>query len=403
MAGNYISQRIAQAVTKSKSPAMALRAAPVEAMLQVGSFGVSPIPSRQCCHQILDKLPTDSPRRSPLNSGSQTQRGESPQAERAYRIYRDLGPSRCLAEAWRIYRETPPIGKSRGRPRLAHAEAGPPSGQWTTWSTGFHWVERAAEYDAQVDAEKLRSSMEKQSSKVELELQECCERLVWELEARLDTMANLSITSSTECKQKFEGKHVTTTTTQSQGIDLFAYAMLEGQANEAARWAIEGIQISDLWPGAPDGQSSTTSTLNPAGAASNCSFTGSTDRLHGESASAYRAFCAYRDLGSKRSLVAARMADRKDSAPGAKGSAGHWPAWSKQFHWVARAKAYDAMLKSTEERCRAQIQQRRLDFQMANEKRIDARISKTLDLLSRAARAPMSTTTRTETTRFEAP
>lgn len=118
-----------------------------------------------------------------MKSGFETQRGESRQALRAYLCYRDLGPNRCLAEAWRVYREIPRIGKSPGRPRLENARAGPPSGQWTTWSTRFHWVERAAEYDAQVDAENLRTRMDDQSSKVELHLQEWCEAIVWQLEA----------------------------------------------------------------------------------------------------------------------------------------------------------------------------------------------------------------------------
>jgi hypothetical protein len=316
-------------------------------------------------------------------------------------MYRDLGPSRCLAEAWRVFRSTPPIGKSRGRPRLAHSKVGPPSGQWTTWSTRFHWVERATEYDVQVDAENLRTRMEKQGWKVKLGLQECCEEVVWRLDSRLDAMVILPITSSITCQQSFEGRHVTTTTTQSPGINLFAYAELEGQVNEAARWAIEGVSEADMGetgmrPGVRDDPSSSASALNPDGWTSSCGFAQSTDRLQGESASAHRAYCVYRDLGSKRSLVAAYMADRKDAGPGAKISAGHWPAWSKQFHWVARAKAYDATMKSTEKDCRAQTEQRRLDFKIADQKRIEARISKTLTLLLRAARAPQPQT-RTET------
>lgn len=334
-----------------------------------------------------------------MNRGCQTQRGESPRAELAYRIYRDLGPNRCLAAAWRVYRETAPRSRSRGRPRLAHAQAGKPSGQWTAWSARFHWVERVAEYDARVDAEKLRTLVEEQSSKVELELQKACEELVWQLEAQLDAMASLPIIGSTERKRTREGKEVTTITNRRPAIDFFAYARLEGQANEAARWAIQGIQLTDLRPGATHDQSSAGSMLNSIDKALSYGFTERTDRLPGESASAYRAFCVYRDLGSNRSLTRAFAADRNDRAPGAKVSAGHWPRWSQQFHWVARAKAYDAILKSTEERCSAQIKQRRLDFQIAEEKRLVERISKTQALVSRANEAPLLNVTRTETER----
>lgn len=212
-------------------------------------------------------------------------------------------------------------------------------------------------------------------------------------------MASLPVVGSTESKRKRDGKNVTTIKKRYPAIDFLAYAELERRANEAARWAIKGIQKADLGPRTTHDPLSAGSMQNPGGEASGYSLTGSPDRLPCESASAYRAFCAYRDLGSQRTLIAARTADRKDSAPGAKISAGHWPRWSQQFHWVARATAHDAMLKSTEERCRAQIVQRRLDFQIADQKRLDARISKTQALVSRADAASILNVTRTESER----
>src|SRR5258708_10454467 len=84
--------------------------------------------------------------------------GESAKAYEAYQVYRALGPTRTLAGAWHRHRQTSRKRmKSRGRPRLPHVEALHPSGQWTSWSKQWQWVERAAEYDARVDAEKRRA------------------------------------------------------------------------------------------------------------------------------------------------------------------------------------------------------------------------------------------------------
>jgi hypothetical protein len=95
------------------------------------------------------------------------------------------------------------------------------------------------------------------------------------------------------------------------------------------------------------------------------------------------------------------MADRKDAVPATRASAGHWPAWSTQFHWVARAKAHDALIVSTEQDCHAQIKQHRLGFQTANSLRIEARITKTRALLAKAAQAPASDTEKEEITRIQ--
>jgi len=60
------------------------------------------------------------------------------------------------------------------------------------------------------------------------------------------------------------------------------------------------------------------------------------ERLPGESAKAYEAFCVYRDLGpSERSLEKARKMLPK---PRSRKWIGEWSA---KYNWVERAKAYD--------------------------------------------------------------
>jgi hypothetical protein len=334
-----------------------------------------------------------------MNSGHQQQQRESRQAKHAYRIYRDLGPNRCLAAAWRVFRETPSIGTSRGRPRLADAKAGPPSGQWTKWCIRFHWVERAAEYDARVDAEKCATrqeqtrEQERQRFNAELEAQEQLEETVWRLEAQLDTMDSLPVTGSSVWEREAVGRKVTAQKKHVQSVNLHVYARHLQAVNEIACWAIVGFEPTNQRSRTSDDDFNTPADVPGAG----------TGRMPGESAAAYRAFCIYRDLGTKRSLVAARMADRPTSEPATRASAGHWRGWSSKWNWVARAKAHDTLAtfieRQTERYRRQQLEQRRFEFEMANQDRLESRIAKTGVLISRAAAAPVVDITQWITTR----
>ena len=67
-------------------------------------------------------------------------------------------------------------------------------------------------------------------------------------------------------------------------------------------------------------------------------------RSDDETAKAYAAFCAYRDLGSSRSLDAA-FAQAKGCQKGVKRVSGFWQRWSRDNHWINRAEAYDAHLE----------------------------------------------------------
>jgi hypothetical protein len=76
------------------------------------------------------------------------------------------------------------------------------------------------------------------------------------------------------------------------------------------------------------------------------------ERLPGESAGAYFAFCAYRDFGAERNIRKAVEAAEKDEAKRSK-RYGTWRNWAAAFRWRERAADYDRYtekLKQTEKR-----------------------------------------------------
>src|SRR5262249_53693242 len=63
------------------------------------------------------------------------------------------------------------------------------------------------------------------------------------------------------------------------------------------------------------------------------------ERQSNESEAAYAAFCAYRDLGQRRSVVEAyRQRTRKPDATQADGT---WNGWVKAHSWAERDRAWD--------------------------------------------------------------
>jgi hypothetical protein len=117
------------------------------------------------------------------------------------------------------------------------------------------------------------------------------------------------------------------------------------------------------------------------------------ERLPAESASAYRAFCIYRDLGSNRTLDLAWRNFRLHPPTGKvrkwSRHPGCWGVWSVEFNWVKRAETHDELIE--EERFasaanqRQELEQRRLKFeiesQTANENsawQLDLRVDRVL-------------------------
>jgi hypothetical protein len=76
------------------------------------------------------------------------------------------------------------------------------------------------------------------------------------------------------------------------------------------------------------------------------------EKLAGESAAAYAAFCVFRDFGPERNIKRAAIAAEADVSKQAK-KYRMWRNWSTQFQWAKRAGEYDVYidkLKQTERR-----------------------------------------------------
>lgn len=92
------------------------------------------------------------------------------------------------------------------------------------------------------------------------------------------------------------------------------------------------------------------------------------EQRESEGQKAFRAFVFYRDLGLDRSLNLAYRACVRDENRDAPGT---WQAWSREFEWVDRCRAYDAhcddLRRKTRERRIAELEDRRFDFEFENQ------------------------------------
>src|SRR5260370_37231893 len=97
-------------------------------------------------------------------------------------------------------------------------------------------------------------------------------------------------------------------------------------------------------------------------------------------------------MGTRGKASAPTGATRREQR-WARASAGHWPRWSRQWNWVARAGAYDAWIEATHrsaERERSkQLERRRWDFEFANQERLETRCEKKRALLAKAGGVPI--------------
>ena len=114
------------------------------------------------------------------------------------------------------------------------------------------------------------------------------------------------------------------------------------------------------------------------------------EQLAGESAKAFAAFAVYRDLGAQRSISAAY----RQSSGSAAAAAGTWNGWSTEHEWVARAEAYDKHLEqirlaARDERLK-RLEERRLDYEFANQDRLEQRVRKIEALLDKADAHPIT-------------
>lgn len=82
------------------------------------------------------------------------------------------------------------------------------------------------------------------------------------------------------------------------------------------------------------------------------------ERQIGETTTAYAAFCAFRDAGSKRSLrTAYRQRTGKEQAK----ASGQWTGWYERHDWRERAEAYDASVEQKQRAEREQSQSAQLE------------------------------------------
>lgn len=122
------------------------------------------------------------------------------------------------------------------------------------------------------------------------------------------------------------------------------------------------------------------------------------ERLEGESAHAYQAFCNYRDLGPDRSLDRAwqRFCAAKDPSKdhSAKRRPGFWADWSVKYHWMKRAEVHDYDLDEEKREAHAEerrkLYERRSQFELEHQERTENLARKTDSLMEQECEAPRS-------------
>jgi hypothetical protein len=146
--------------------------------------------------------------------------GESAKAYRAFGYYREQGPERSLRSAWRKY------CTDSGR-----AET-PCPGRWNSWSSKFHWVERAEAHDREEEAimhaahkAQLRKVGQRQSA-FNLRKQVGLENHHARMERLFEKAELVPITDVTQTKTEVDGKKITTNKTTAKGLDMSGYAKL---------------------------------------------------------------------------------------------------------------------------------------------------------------------------------
>lgn len=164
---------------------------------------------------------------------------ESSPAFRAFAIYRDLGAARSLAAAYASY--------SGAKPGIA-------PGHWNAWSGKHRWVERAAAYDAHLDAELRRAreremlKLEVQRWRFELRNQDALERRVDRMDELLDKAEATPVNDVVIVKDETEESiglattKKTRTKTSVKALKMAGYSRTVQVRNETAKWAITGVR-----------------------------------------------------------------------------------------------------------------------------------------------------------------
>jgi len=123
-------------------------------------------------------------------------------------------------------------------------------------------------------------------------------------------------------------------------------------------------------------------------------------RLDAESAAAFRAFQIYRDLGPARSLAKAWQAYRESRGEPVTRVPGPRARWSVKYEWVKRAAEFDAVLDTAARAARVEqtrkLEERRVQFEFANQERLEKRVAQMDIVLAKADVAPVTDVTQSK-------
>lgn len=168
------------------------------------------------------------------------QPGEPSRAYAAFCSYRDLpAVERSLNAAY---------GTETGRKNTADLRA---PGYWADWSSAWHWVERAASYDAWCDSERRRvreqrmRELAERRADVEFANQADLEQWLRDLDTKLrDVIARGFEEVEREFARDSDGTLIVVKEKKRTKFPAFgAIARLLRERNETARQAIEGPQL----------------------------------------------------------------------------------------------------------------------------------------------------------------
>jgi hypothetical protein len=161
---------------------------------------------------------------------------EPARAFAAFSLYRDLGPSRSLTGAWEKHCYD-----------TGAAQAKCP-GHWQRWSVQWQWVERARQFDIELDSLKREAyadrvrELEQDHAEFEFEYQKILKNSVYEIEGMLQKAGAAPITDITQSKEEVVDGMVVKSTNKVKGISLSGYAHLVNVRNETGRLAIVGVR-----------------------------------------------------------------------------------------------------------------------------------------------------------------
>jgi hypothetical protein len=120
------------------------------------------------------------------------------------------------------------------------------------------------------------------------------------------------------------------------------------------------------------------------------------ERQPGESSKAWAAFAEYRDLLGDRSITRAWRKFTKREA----GESGTWELWARKFRWVERAAAYDSHLdakkRAVRERLLAELVERRADYEIRVQDKLEKRVEKLEAILEKYDPLPVTDIERSE-------